>query len=268
MDFYAKYTSPLGYQTGENDIDSYGVDHSGFTTRDEVEYQLARQEKENQLIKNYNKQGITKNYPQYGTHFWGKPDNNYGFGFSNIHDNIVKRNNNPFKNTMNTFGQKQSVWNKNQYQTPMPGAKQSSGFENTQPMQAKPVYENPNHRHCSTGEILWDGVKGCTSTIIDEAIYPATTVGELIADVVIAKDYYDQMHKTGKKLVSIYGSGQATNIDNYYHPLLQCQLSKISPDSQRNGILLGYAKEGWDYFKKILNNQSHGYGKNFSISLT
>lgn len=31
MDFYGKYKSPLGYQTGENHIDSYGVDHSGFT---------------------------------------------------------------------------------------------------------------------------------------------------------------------------------------------------------------------------------------------
>ncbi len=88
MDFYAKYTSPLGYQTGENDIDRYGVDHSGFTTRDEVEYQLARQEKENQLIKNDNTQGITQNDPQYGTYFGGKPDNNDGFRFSNIHDNI------------------------------------------------------------------------------------------------------------------------------------------------------------------------------------
>ena len=139
----------------------------------------------------------------------------------------------------------------------MPREKHSYGFENTQPLQAKPVYENSNPRHYSTGEILWDGVKDFTSTIIDEAIYPATTVGEFIADVVIAKDYYDQMNETGKKLVSVYGSGQAANIDNYDHPLLQYQLSKISPDSQRNRILLGYTKEGWDYFKKILNNQSH-----------
>ena len=48
MDWYAKYKSPLGYQTGENHIDSYGVDHSGFSTRDELEYQFARQNKENQ----------------------------------------------------------------------------------------------------------------------------------------------------------------------------------------------------------------------------
>lgn len=93
MNLYGNYKSPLGYQTGENQIDTYGVDHSGFSTRDELEYQFARQNKENQLIQNYNNQGITKNYPQYGTNFWGNPDNNYGFGSSNIHDNIENREN-------------------------------------------------------------------------------------------------------------------------------------------------------------------------------
>ena len=90
---YNKFQSPLGYQTGEGQIDSYGVDHSGFSTRDELEYQFARQDKENKLIQNYNNQGITKNYPQYGTNFWGNSDNNYGFGSSNIHDNIENSEN-------------------------------------------------------------------------------------------------------------------------------------------------------------------------------
>ena len=92
MNLYGNFKSPLGYQTGESQIDTYGVDHSGFSTRDELEYQFARQNKENQLIQNYNNQGITKNYPQYGTNFWGVSSNdNYGFGFSNIHDNIENR---------------------------------------------------------------------------------------------------------------------------------------------------------------------------------
>ena len=109
MDFYSKYKSPLGYQTGENQIDSYGVDHSGFTLRDEIAYQMARQQRENQIIKNYNNQGITQDYPQYGTNFWGSsPENNYGFGTSKIHDNIENMNNNPFENTVNTFGQSQT----------------------------------------------------------------------------------------------------------------------------------------------------------------
>ena len=189
MNFYGNYKSPLGYQTGENQIDTYGVDHSGFSTRDELEYQFARQNKENQLIQNYNNQGITKNYPQQGTNFWGNSDNNYGFGSSNIHDNIENRenqteqsyglensnqnqnlswpqsyglgsknqtfgqennnstqwglNNNPLEqnnnnNTLsgnlfgnnNLFNQNQSVWNRNQYQTPTPWAKQSTSFGN------------------------------------------------------------------------------------------------------------------------------------------
>ena len=88
MNIYGNYKSPLGYQSGENYIDSYGVDHSGFSTRDEIEYQMARLAKENQIMQNFNKLGITKNYPQYGTNFWGNSDNNYGFGNSQISSNI------------------------------------------------------------------------------------------------------------------------------------------------------------------------------------
>ena len=132
---YPQYKSPLGYTNGDNKIDAYGVDHSGFSTRDELEYQFARQNKENQLIQNYNNQGITQNYPQQGTNFWGtSPDNNYGFGNSKIHNNIENMNNNQFENTVNNFGQNQteksyglensnqnqSVWNNNQYQTQAP----------------------------------------------------------------------------------------------------------------------------------------------------
>ena len=102
--------------------------------------------KENQLIQNYNNQGITKNYPQQGTNFWGNSDNNYGFGSSNIHDNIENKNNNPFENTVNTFGQSQT--------------EQSYGLGSENQAQVKPVYEIPNPRRYSTEEILWDGVKG------------------------------------------------------------------------------------------------------------
>ena len=94
MDMYPKYKSPLGYSTGDNNIDAYGVDHSGFSNRDEIEYQIAREARENQIIQNYNNQGITENYPQYTTNFWGSsPENNYGFGASKIHDNIENMQN-------------------------------------------------------------------------------------------------------------------------------------------------------------------------------
>lgn len=89
MKIYASYQSPLGYTSGgDKNIDSYGVDHSNFTTRDEVEYQSFRQEEENRRIKGYQKYGLTEGYPQFGTNFWGNPTNNYGFGSSNIHENI------------------------------------------------------------------------------------------------------------------------------------------------------------------------------------
>ena len=93
MDMYPKYKSKFGYQNGNNQIDSYGVDHSGFTTQDEVAYQFAREEKENALLEQMKKQGITSNFPQYGTNFWGKSDNNYGFGMTNISQNIENKNN-------------------------------------------------------------------------------------------------------------------------------------------------------------------------------
>ncbi|MBR1398982.1 MAG: hypothetical protein IJ564_02255 [Alphaproteobacteria bacterium] len=84
MDMYSKYQSPLGYNVGENGIDSYGVDHKNFTLQDEVQYQNLRHNREQEVIKQLNEQGITENYPQYGTNFWGGAENNYGFGDSNI----------------------------------------------------------------------------------------------------------------------------------------------------------------------------------------
>ena len=93
MDMYPKYISPFGYQTNNGKIDSYGVDHSGFTTRDELEYQFARDKREQDLMKQYNAQGITSNYPQYATNFWGNSANNYGFGSSNISANIENMQN-------------------------------------------------------------------------------------------------------------------------------------------------------------------------------
>ena len=50
MDMYQKYTSPFGYQTGTGGIDTYGVNHNGFSLRDEIEYQFARQKRENERL--------------------------------------------------------------------------------------------------------------------------------------------------------------------------------------------------------------------------
>ena len=44
-------------------------------------------------MRQYNAQGITSNYPQYTTNFWENSANNYGFGMTNIADNIANVNN-------------------------------------------------------------------------------------------------------------------------------------------------------------------------------
>ena len=49
MQMYSNYISPLGYQTNSGGIDSYGVNHNGFTNQDEIAYQMARQQRENQM---------------------------------------------------------------------------------------------------------------------------------------------------------------------------------------------------------------------------
>ena len=108
MQMYKDYKSPLGYEIGDDGIDSYGVNHNGFSTRDEVEYQMARNQREQQLMQNYNNQGITKNYPQHGTDFWGdNAYNNYGFGTSDISSNIdgvtSQLNNNGFDSTQSNI---------------------------------------------------------------------------------------------------------------------------------------------------------------------
>ena len=71
MNLYGRYQSPFGYENGDNGIDSYGVDHSEFTTQDELQYQTLRTNRENELANNMQRQGIAQsNYPQYGTSFW------------------------------------------------------------------------------------------------------------------------------------------------------------------------------------------------------
>jgi hypothetical protein len=104
----------------------------------------------------------------------------------------------------------------------------------------------------------WDTVKQWGNTAVNgimsvpEQIWKAgESLGELAADTKIAYDYWQKMNQTGNQLVKTFGTGQGADIDNYYHPLLQCELAKISPESRRNGIALGYAKEYlMDYPKK------------------
>ena len=58
MNMYPQYKSKSGYYINDDGIDSYGVNHKNFTTRDELEYQFARVEREKQMINDYNKNEI------------------------------------------------------------------------------------------------------------------------------------------------------------------------------------------------------------------
>ena len=162
MDIWKKYKSPLGYETGNNGIDSYGVNHSGFSLRDEIEYQTARADRENKLIQDYNNQGITGNYPQVGTSFWGNPENNYGFGSSNISSAISTH---PAMNTTPT--PLQTVQKSNQAPTMSAFTDTFGGYgtsdDSISGYQTAPKQNTVNTvpaPRTSTGEILLEGVKG------------------------------------------------------------------------------------------------------------
>lgn len=204
MSFWKQYISPLGYVSNGNQIDSYGVNHSGFTTRDELAYQTARVNRENDLMMKMNNQGITT-YPQYTTNFWGtNADNNYGFGTSNIGSNIEN------------------------IQTMAPVLQQPQ------------VFQQPKNS-------AWNTIRQWGNTAVNgimsapEQVWKAgESLGELAADTKIAYDYWQKMNQTGNQLVKTFGSGQGADIDNYYHPLFQCELAKITPESRRNGMALVY----------------------------
>ena len=99
MDMYPQYQSRSGYFNQDDQTDGYGVDHSGFSLRDELLYQTARKEREQELFENFNRQGVDENYPRLGTGFWENSADNYGFGRSNIENNIKKRQFTPVPDT-------------------------------------------------------------------------------------------------------------------------------------------------------------------------
>ena len=129
---YRNSSSPFGYDVGEEDrIDAYGVDHSNFSLRDEIEYQMARVNREDQFKQSYNKQGITDNYPQLGKSFWGNnSENNYGFGSSNISENIEQMKSKGFPTLEETLQYQNQMNGQNSMTTPTPWGQSSLGQNN------------------------------------------------------------------------------------------------------------------------------------------
>ena len=155
MDIWEELKKLAGYNSGDGGVDSYGVDHSGFSTRDELEYQNARLTRENQLAENFAKQGIAEeNYPKYGTNFWGQTsENNYGFGTSNISQNVQD-----VTNRLNSM----ATQNNNTQQLQMP-----AGSEQQLTM---PSYELQQPQTST-----WDKIKNAANNFADAT--QAATVG-------------------------------------------------------------------------------------------
>lgn len=100
---------------------------------------------------------------------------------------------------------------------------------------------------------VWKNIKDGATIAVDTVRYAPEVLGELAADTKLAYDYWQKMKQTGNTLVNTFGPNQGADTDNYYHPLLQCELAKISPTSRDWGLRLGYAKEILDYHMKKNN---------------
>ena len=202
----------------------------------------------------------------------------------NIYSN---RNNNPFENTVNTFGQSQTeqsygLGNNNQNKNlswpqsyGLGSENQTFGQENNNSTQwglnNTPLAQNSNLFEQRSNNNIYDNIMTSNiqneidkqkksynlnqlgnkaNLILDTIKYTGENLGELAADAQIAYQHYNKMNNVGKQLVKKYGPNQADGIDNYYHALLQCKLAQISPTSRDWGLRMGYGKEIYDYYKK------------------
>ena len=199
MDIWPKYKSPLGYLAGDSKIDTYGVDHSKFSLRDEIAYQMARADREEQLIKNFNSQGINKDYPQYGTNFWGgNAENNYGFGSSDISENIENVTNS-LKNT--GFG-----FEYNSGSTPQPSQQNNAAIGQNNTLQNQtPTPWNPDiaGKPQNQTPVSWNQPKpACTGSEYDRQTQPpapAPAPNNTLPNHTTDEDLYKAMWENIKK---------------------------------------------------------------------
>ena len=199
MDIWPKYKSPLGYLTGDSKIDTYGVDHSKFSLRDEIAYQMARADREEQLIKNFNSQDINKDYPQYGTNFWGgNAENNYGFGSSDISENIENVTNS-LKNT--GFG-----FEYNSGSTPQPSQQNNAAIGQNNTLQNQtPTPWNPDiaGKPQNQTPVSWNQPKpACTGSEYDRQTQPpapAPAPNNTLPNHTTDEDLYKAMWENIKK---------------------------------------------------------------------
>ena len=96
-------------------------------------------------------------------------------------------------------------------------------------------------------------------------------IKNLPEDSMEALKYWREIHNTGDRLVAAFGAGvkAGEGIDNYYHPLLQCEIAQKGNGHIKNGIALGYLKEivdeyldsdGKTTYDNIKDLQNNRYG--------
>ena len=191
MDMYPRYQSRSGYFNQDDQTDGYGVDHSGFSLRDELLYQTARKEREQELFENFNRQGVDKSYPRLGTGFWENSADNYGFGRSNIENNIKKRQ---FPPVPDNYAYKVS------------------------PKIQKRVYADPTPQKPTAGDIVIEGLKGFGEGIENGslAFFNALTGGayDVFSYSYMNNDYAKRQEKM-QKLAESANLGREYKLANY-----------------------------------------------------
>lgn len=243
MDIWPKYKSPLGYLAGDSKIDTYGVDHSKFSLRDEITYQMARANREEQLIKSFNRQGINKDYPQYGTNFWGgNAENNYGFGSSDISENI--------ENITNALKNKCFGFEYNSGSTPQP-SQQNNVFgqqnnaaigQNNTLQNQTPTPWNPDiaGKPQNQTPVSWNQPKtACTGPEYDRQTQPPASTPAPAP----APNNTSPNHTTDEDLYKAMWENIKNNEDVMQHPYLDTK-----------GLVTvggGINVDKWDNFKKI-----------------
>ena len=188
---YPRYQSRSGYFNQDDQTDGYGVDHSGFSLRDELLYQTARTEREQELFENFNRQGVDESCPWLGTSFWGNSADNYGFGRSNIENNIKKR----------------------QF-TPVP----DNYAYKVSPKIQKRVYADPTPQKPTAGDIVIEGLKGFGEGIENGslAFFNALTGGayDVFSYSYMNNDYAKRQEKM-QKLAESANLGREYKLANY-----------------------------------------------------
>ncbi len=179
MDMFGKFKSIFGYENNEdekNKIDSYGVDHSNFSLRDEIEYQMARVNREDQFKQSYNNQGITDNYPQFGKSFWGNSsENNYGFGSSNISENIEQLKSKGFPTLEETLQYQNQMNGQNSMTTPTSWGQSNTVQQLTMPAGTQQQITMPRNQFQQESGGVWNTIKRTAENFADAT--EAGTVG-------------------------------------------------------------------------------------------